>query len=254
MAKYAAAEACVQRRRPGRADPRRQRPHPASTGSASLLTAARVGRIAPVSREMILNFVAHHTLGLPEVVLMDRQSHEPDVARSDDRPTYAVDRRHRHAHPGLAGQPQRAVRAPRRRADRAPSRRRPPTRASAPSCLTHTGPRSARAPTSRAAEGGPAEGTADSSACCAQIAGAAQAGGRPGRRATSARAASGCSAPATSPSPARGDVRVHRGPPRPRPGDHLAAAAPPARPARRRPLLPDRRALRRRRRRARPGS
>jgi alkylation response protein AidB-like acyl-CoA dehydrogenase len=35
-------------------------------GLASLLTASRVGRIAPVSREMILNFVSHHTLGLPK--------------------------------------------------------------------------------------------------------------------------------------------------------------------------------------------
>jgi alkylation response protein AidB-like acyl-CoA dehydrogenase len=35
-------------------------------GLASLLTASRVSRIAPVSREMILNFVSHHTLGLPK--------------------------------------------------------------------------------------------------------------------------------------------------------------------------------------------
>jgi alkylation response protein AidB-like acyl-CoA dehydrogenase len=35
-------------------------------GLASLLTASRVGRIAPVSREMVLNFVCHHTLGLPK--------------------------------------------------------------------------------------------------------------------------------------------------------------------------------------------
>jgi alkylation response protein AidB-like acyl-CoA dehydrogenase len=35
-------------------------------GLASLLTATRVGRIAPVSREMILNFVSHYTLGLPK--------------------------------------------------------------------------------------------------------------------------------------------------------------------------------------------
>jgi alkylation response protein AidB-like acyl-CoA dehydrogenase len=35
-------------------------------GLASMLTASRVGRIAPVSREMILNFVSHHTLGLPK--------------------------------------------------------------------------------------------------------------------------------------------------------------------------------------------
>lgn len=34
-------------------------------GLAALLAASRVGRVAPVSREMILNFVAQHTLGLP---------------------------------------------------------------------------------------------------------------------------------------------------------------------------------------------
>ncbi|WP_217198993.1 acyl-CoA dehydrogenase family protein [Streptomyces buecherae] len=35
-------------------------------GLASLITGARVVRIAPVSREMILNFVSHTTLGLPK--------------------------------------------------------------------------------------------------------------------------------------------------------------------------------------------
>jgi alkylation response protein AidB-like acyl-CoA dehydrogenase len=35
-------------------------------GIASLITAARVARIAPVSREMILNYVSHQTLGLPK--------------------------------------------------------------------------------------------------------------------------------------------------------------------------------------------
>jgi alkylation response protein AidB-like acyl-CoA dehydrogenase len=35
-------------------------------GVASLVTAARASRIAPVSREMILNFVAQHSLGLPK--------------------------------------------------------------------------------------------------------------------------------------------------------------------------------------------
>jgi alkylation response protein AidB-like acyl-CoA dehydrogenase len=35
-------------------------------GLASMLVAARLGRIAPVSREMILNFVAMHSLGLPK--------------------------------------------------------------------------------------------------------------------------------------------------------------------------------------------
>lgn len=35
-------------------------------GVAALLVAARVGRIAPVSREMVLNFVGMHSLGLPK--------------------------------------------------------------------------------------------------------------------------------------------------------------------------------------------
>jgi alkylation response protein AidB-like acyl-CoA dehydrogenase len=35
-------------------------------GLANQLVAARLGRIAPVSREMILNFVAMHSLGLPK--------------------------------------------------------------------------------------------------------------------------------------------------------------------------------------------
>jgi alkylation response protein AidB-like acyl-CoA dehydrogenase len=35
-------------------------------GLGNLLLAARLGRIAPVSREMILNFVAMHSLGLPK--------------------------------------------------------------------------------------------------------------------------------------------------------------------------------------------
>ena len=35
-------------------------------GIAGLLVASRVTRIAPVSREMILNYVAMHSLGLPK--------------------------------------------------------------------------------------------------------------------------------------------------------------------------------------------
>ncbi|WP_405921525.1 acyl-CoA dehydrogenase family protein [Streptomyces sp. NBC_00122] len=65
MAKYAAAEACVRA-----VD---QSVHTLGGngltreyGLASLITAARVTRIAPVSREMILNFVSHQTLGLPK--------------------------------------------------------------------------------------------------------------------------------------------------------------------------------------------
>ncbi|GFM98666.1 acyl-CoA dehydrogenase [Streptomyces fulvorobeus] len=64
MAKYAAAEACVRA-----VD---QAVHTLGGngltreyGLASLVTAARVARIAPVSREMILNYVSHQSLGLP---------------------------------------------------------------------------------------------------------------------------------------------------------------------------------------------
>ncbi|MFF3286786.1 acyl-CoA dehydrogenase family protein [Streptomyces sp. NPDC003023] len=65
MAKYAAAEAC--------ANAVDQAIHTlggngltTEYGLASLLTLSRVARIAPVSREMILNFVSHYTLGLPK--------------------------------------------------------------------------------------------------------------------------------------------------------------------------------------------
>ncbi|MFC8505070.1 acyl-CoA dehydrogenase family protein [Streptomyces sp. NPDC057411] len=65
MAKYAAAEACVRA-----VD---QAVHTLGGngltkefGLARLVTAARVARIAPVSREMILNFVSHQSLGLPK--------------------------------------------------------------------------------------------------------------------------------------------------------------------------------------------
>jgi alkylation response protein AidB-like acyl-CoA dehydrogenase len=65
MAKYAAGEACVKA-----VD---QAVHTLGGngltkefGIGSLITAARVARIAPVSREMILNYVSHQTLGLPK--------------------------------------------------------------------------------------------------------------------------------------------------------------------------------------------
>ncbi|MYQ51489.1 MULTISPECIES: acyl-CoA dehydrogenase family protein [unclassified Streptomyces] len=65
MAKYAAGEACV-----SAVD---QAVHTLGGngltreyGLASLVTAARVARIAPVSREMILNYVSHQSLGLPK--------------------------------------------------------------------------------------------------------------------------------------------------------------------------------------------
>ncbi|MCM3302679.1 acyl-CoA dehydrogenase family protein [Streptomyces pseudogriseolus] len=65
MAKYAAGEACVKavdravHTLGGNGLTR-------EFGLASLITAARVSRIAPVSREMILNYVSHQTLGLPK--------------------------------------------------------------------------------------------------------------------------------------------------------------------------------------------
>ncbi|MFI9171915.1 acyl-CoA dehydrogenase family protein [Streptomyces lincolnensis] len=65
MAKYAAGEACVKA-----VD---QAVHTLGGngltrefGIAQLITASRVARIAPVSREMILNYVSHQTLGLPK--------------------------------------------------------------------------------------------------------------------------------------------------------------------------------------------
>lgn len=65
MAKYAAGEACVKA-----VD---QSVHTLGGngltrefGLARLIAASRVARIAPVSREMILNYVSHQTLGLPK--------------------------------------------------------------------------------------------------------------------------------------------------------------------------------------------
>ncbi|OLF12864.1 acyl-CoA dehydrogenase [Actinophytocola xinjiangensis] len=65
MAKYAAAEASI------KAVDAAVQAHggnglTAEYGLGALVTAARVNRIAPVSREMILNFVAQNTLGLPK--------------------------------------------------------------------------------------------------------------------------------------------------------------------------------------------
>ncbi|MFC4786054.1 acyl-CoA dehydrogenase family protein [Nocardioides sp. MAHUQ-72] len=65
MAKYAAAEAACE------AADRAVQTHGGNGitqeyGMAGLLVATRAGRIAPVSREMILNFVAMHSLGLPK--------------------------------------------------------------------------------------------------------------------------------------------------------------------------------------------
>ena len=65
MAKYAAAEAACT------AADRAVQVHGGNGitteyGVAGLLVATRAGRIAPVSREMVLNFVGSHTLGLPK--------------------------------------------------------------------------------------------------------------------------------------------------------------------------------------------
>jgi len=65
MAKYAAAEATVH------AVDQAVQIHGGNGlateyGLGSLLGMVRVGRIAPVSREMVLNFVAQFSLGLPK--------------------------------------------------------------------------------------------------------------------------------------------------------------------------------------------
>jgi alkylation response protein AidB-like acyl-CoA dehydrogenase len=65
MAKYAAAEASI------RALDQAIQCHggngfAADYGLAMLLGGARIARVAPVSREMVLNFVAQHSLGLPK--------------------------------------------------------------------------------------------------------------------------------------------------------------------------------------------
>ena len=65
MAKYAAAEAAL-RRSTRRSRPTAATGSPASIGLADLWGMARLMRTAPVSREMILNFVAQHSLGLPK--------------------------------------------------------------------------------------------------------------------------------------------------------------------------------------------
>ncbi|MGV9297272.1 acyl-CoA dehydrogenase family protein [Amycolatopsis sp. NPDC003676] len=65
MAKYAAAEVAI------RAVDQAVQTHGGNGlateyGLGSLVTAVRLGRIAPVSREMVLNFVGQHSLGLPK--------------------------------------------------------------------------------------------------------------------------------------------------------------------------------------------
>lgn len=65
MAKYAAAEASI------KAVDAAVQTHGGNGltreyGLGALIAAARINRIAPVSREMILNFVAQHSLGLPK--------------------------------------------------------------------------------------------------------------------------------------------------------------------------------------------
>ncbi|MFC9996325.1 acyl-CoA dehydrogenase family protein [Nocardia sp. NPDC127526] len=64
MSKYAAAEASI------KALDQAIQTHggsglTADVGLAGMLAASRIARVAPVSREMILNFVAQHSLGLP---------------------------------------------------------------------------------------------------------------------------------------------------------------------------------------------
>ncbi len=118
-------------------------------GIGSLLIGARVARIAPVSREMILNFVAQFSLGPAEVVLTPRpRANEPERITSvnEELVHYSRRARDRDDHAGLAGEPQRAVVAARRRARRAPGHGGRGRRPCGPSCSRTPGGRSAPAP------------------------------------------------------------------------------------------------------------
>jgi alkylation response protein AidB-like acyl-CoA dehydrogenase len=65
MAKYAAAEVAVRAADQG-VQTLGGNGFASEYGMAALLATARVGRVAPVSREMVLNFVAQFSLGLPK--------------------------------------------------------------------------------------------------------------------------------------------------------------------------------------------
>ena len=86
MAKYAAAEAACD------AADRAVQTHGGNGitqeyGMAGLLVATRAGRIAPVSREMILNFVAMHSPGAAQVLLTSRVGVPETVAMDRSRGT-----------------------------------------------------------------------------------------------------------------------------------------------------------------------
>jgi alkylation response protein AidB-like acyl-CoA dehydrogenase len=65
MAKYAAAEVAVRAADQG-VQTLGGNGFASEYGLGALLATARVGRVAPVSREMVLNFVAQFSLGLPK--------------------------------------------------------------------------------------------------------------------------------------------------------------------------------------------
>ena len=90
-------------------------------GLGNLLIGARVARIAPVSREMILNFVAQFSLGLPKLATAVNRPSPGRVRRARHLRRRA---RHRHDHARQPRQPQRAVEGARRRRGRAPRLRR----------------------------------------------------------------------------------------------------------------------------------
>ena len=108
MAKYAAAEAACD------AADRAVQAHGGNGitqeyGVAGLLVAARAGRIAPVSREMILNFVGMHSLAC-QVLLMASRTASPADEPQDDRARPLPRRRPRRvAGARQPAQPQRAV-------------------------------------------------------------------------------------------------------------------------------------------------
>ena len=214
-------------------------------GLAALLVAARVGRIAPVSREMILNFVAQFSLGPAQVLLIPRREGRPMTERSCTTPSTAAiatitldSPANRNALSAqLVGELARAPADGRRRRRGARGRahphrhdvlrRRRPQGADRPRAVRQTG------------TGAHARAAAQRSSSCPSR-------WSPGSTGMCAPAASASSAPATSRSPGQDatfaftEVRLGLGA-----GDHLADHAGRMTDRARQPLLPHRRDVRR---------
>ena len=240
MAKYAAAEAVDRRGRPGRADPRRQRPRPrVRPGQPARRRAGRPHRAGQPRDDPELRGPVQPRPA--EVVLM----------ADDELVHYAVERAiatitldspaNRNA---LSAQLVEQLTAHLRR--RGGRRRRPRRRAHPhrPDVLRRRRPQGADG------RGRPAGRHAAHAGVAAGDRRAAQAGDRPRRRRSAGRRARHRRRLRHRGRRAGGLVRLHRGPARAGPGDHLADHAGPDHRACGLALLPDRRDVRRGRRRA----